>query len=292
MSTRENGVEDVKDRVAFVTGGASGIGLGITRALLGAGAKVAIADLRPDHLDEARAALASYDNRLLGIELDVTDREAMAEAADRTLQAFGRVDILVNNAGVGIEGPLAEASYADWDFGLAVNLGGVINGLQTFVPHIRAGGRGGHVVNTASLAGLVQMPSFMAIYATAKAAVIALTEAISDDLARDSIGASVLCPGPIKSRIHELGRNRPPGFQASQGFSAAAERLGRRAVSPLWMEPEEVGAMVLDAILENRLYVITHGEWRGAVQARHDAIMAAMPTAVNPELIASLRPKE
>ena len=285
-------MDDVKDRVAFVTGGASGIGLGIARALLGAGAKVAIADLRPDHLDEARTALAAYDNRLLGLEVDVTDREAMAEAAERTLQAFGRVDILVNNAGVGIEGPLAEASYADWDFGLAVNLGGVINGLMSFVPQIRAGGRGGHVVNTASLAGLVQMPSWMAIYATAKAAVIALTEAIRDDLARDGIGASVLCPGPIKSRIHELGQNRPERFRPSQGFSAAAERLGRREVSPLWMEPEEVGAMVLDAILANRLYIITHGEWRGAVQARHDAILAAMPTEVNPELIASLRPKE
>jgi NAD(P)-dependent dehydrogenase (short-subunit alcohol dehydrogenase family) len=285
-------MDDVRDRVAFVTGGASGIGLGITKALLGAGAKVVIADLRPDHLDEAKAALASYDNRLLAIELDVTDRTAMADAADRVEQAFGRMDILVNNAGVGIEGPLGEASYADWDFGLGVNLGGVINGLQTFVPRIRAGGRGGHVVNTASLAGLVQMPSFMAIYATAKAAVIALTESIHDDLARDSIGASVLCPGPIKSRIHELGRNRPARFQASQGFSAAAERLGKREVSALWMEPEEVGAMVLDAILANQLYVITHGEWRGAVQARHDAIMGAMPTQVNPELIASLRPKE
>jgi len=285
-------MDEIRDRVAFVTGGASGIGLGIARALLGAGAKVAIADLRPDHLEEARGALVAYDNRLLGIELDVTDRTAMAEAAERTLQAFGRLDILVNNAGVGIEGPLAEASYADWDFGLAVNLGGVINGLTSFVPHIRAGGRGGHVVNTASLAGLVQMPSFMAIYATAKAAVIALTEAIRDDLARDSIGASVLCPGPIKSRIHELAQNRPERFAASKSFTAAAERLGRREVSPLWMEPEEVGAMVVDAILADRLYVITHGEWRGAVQARHDAIMAAMPTAVNPELIASLRPKE
>ena len=221
-------MDDVRDRVAFVTGGASGIGLGIAKALLGAGAKVVIADLRPDHLDEAKAALAAYDNRLLGIELDVTDRDAMADAADRVEQAFGRIDILVNNAGVGIEGPLGEASYADWDFGLAVNLGGVVNGLQTFVPRIRAGGSGGHVVNTASLAGLVQMPSFMAIYATAKAAVIALTESIRDDLARDGIGASVLCPGPIKSRIHELERNRPERFQASQGFSAAAERLGKR----------------------------------------------------------------
>jgi NAD(P)-dependent dehydrogenase (short-subunit alcohol dehydrogenase family) len=285
-------MEDVKDRVAFVTGGASGIGFGIVKALLEAGAKVAIADLRPDHLEEAKKSLAAHDNRILCIEVDVTDREAMARAADAVDAAFGRVDILVNNAGVGIEGPFAEASYADWDFGIGVNLGGVINGLQTFVPRIRAGGRGGHVVNTASLAGMVQMPSFMAIYATAKAGVIALTEAMRDDLARDDIGASVLCPGPVRSRIHELGQNRPAHFQASTAFTAAAEKLGRRQVSELWMAPEEVGRMVLDAILDNELYVITHGEWRGAVQARHDQIMAATPTEVNMALIASLMPKD
>ena len=284
-------MKDVRDRVAFVTGGASGIGFGIVRILLEAGAKVAIADLRPDHLEEARKSLAAHDNRILAIEVDVTDREALAGAAEAVDAAFGRVDILVNNAGIGIEGPFAEASYADWDFGIDVNLGGVINGLQTFLPRIRAGGRGGHVVNTASLAGMVQMPSFMAIYATAKAGVIALTEAMRDDLARDDIGCTVLCPGPVRSRIHELGQNRPARFQASTAFTAAAEKLGKRQVSELWMEPEEVGHMVLRAILENQLYVITHGEWRGAVQARHDQIMAATPTEVNMALIASLMPK-
>jgi NAD(P)-dependent dehydrogenase (short-subunit alcohol dehydrogenase family) len=285
-------MEDVRDRVAFVTGGASGIGLGIVKALLDAGAKVAIADLRLDHLEEAKKSLAAHDNRILCIEVDVTDRDAMARAADAVDAAFGRIDILVNNAGIGIEGPFSEASYADWDFGIGVNLGGVINGLQTFLPRIRAGGQGGHVVNTASLAGMVQMPSFMAIYATAKAGVIALTEAMRDDLARDNIGATVLCPGPVRSRIHELGQNRPARFAASDAFTAAADKLGRRQVSDLWMEPEEVGRMVLKAILENQLYVITHGEWRGAVQARHDQIMAATPTEVNMALIASLMPKD
>jgi NAD(P)-dependent dehydrogenase (short-subunit alcohol dehydrogenase family) len=283
-------MEDVRDKVAFVTGGASGIGLGIVKVLLEAGAKVAIADLRPDHLEEAKKSLAAHDNRILAIEVDVTDREGMARAADAVDAAFGRIDILVNNAGVGIEGPFADASYADWDFGIGVNLGGVINGLMTFVPRIRAGGRGGHVVNTASLAGMVWMPSFMAIYATAKAGVIALTEAMRDDLARDGIGATVLCPGPVRSRIHELGQNRPERFAASAAFTAAAQKLGRRQVSDLWMQPEEVGRMVLKAILENQLYVITHGEWRGAVQARHEAILAATPDDVNMDLLASLTP--
>jgi NAD(P)-dependent dehydrogenase (short-subunit alcohol dehydrogenase family) len=214
----------------------------------------------------------------------------MAEAADEVEREFGPVTILVNNAGVGVEGPLREASYADWDFGLGVNLGGVVNGIQTFVPRMRRHGQGGHVVNTASLAGMVSMPSWMAIYATGKAAVIAMSEAIADDLARDNIGVSVLCPGPIKSRIHELSRNKAEGYEPSAAFAAAAERLGQRQVSDLWMEPEQVGDMVVDAIRNEKLYVITHGEWRSAVQQRHDKILAAMPTEVNEALIASLRP--
>jgi NAD(P)-dependent dehydrogenase (short-subunit alcohol dehydrogenase family) len=220
-------MEDFRDRVAFVTGGASGIGLGITRSLLAAGAKAVIADLRPDHIGEAKQVLAAAGNRLLALELDVTDRAAMAAAADQVEAAFGRVDILVNNAGVGIEGPLREASYADWDFGLAVNLGGVVNGLQAFLPRIRAGGRGGHVVNTASLAGLVQMPSFMAIYAAAKSAVIALSEAIRDDLAGDDIGVTVLCPGSDQEP-HPRARAEPA--RAVSGERGLRRR--RRAARP------------------------------------------------------------
>lgn len=285
-------MQDLDGKVAFVTGGASGIGLGITRKLIEAGMRVVIADLRQDHIDEATAW---FEERQLGrsvhaIRLDVTDREAMAAAADETEKVFGKVHVAVNNAGVGIEGPLREATYEDWDFGLAVNLGGVINGVQTFVPRIRRHGEGGHVVNTASLAALVVMPSNMAMYVTAKAGVVALSEAIRAELAQDNIGVSVLCPGPIKSNIHQLSQNRPGRFKASGAFEQAAERLGQRQVSDLWMEPEQVGDMVVKAIRNDELYIITHGEWREAVKARYEAMMAAMPTEVNPELMASLRP--
>jgi NAD(P)-dependent dehydrogenase (short-subunit alcohol dehydrogenase family) len=282
---------DVAGKVAFITGGASGIGFGIARTLVANGARVVLADLRQDHLDNAAEHFAQRQEarNVHTIRLDVTDRAALAAAADEADATFGGTDILISNAGVGLEGALAEATYADWDFGLAVNLGGVVNGLQTFVPRMRARGTGGHVVNTASLAGMVVMPSFMAIYATGKAAVIALSESIRDGLAEDGIGVSVLCPGPIKSNIHEAAQNRPERFRAGSGFAAAEERLSQRKVSDLWMEPDEVGQMVLGAIRENRLYVITHGEWRDAVVARTDAILAAMPTSVNQELIASLR---
>jgi NAD(P)-dependent dehydrogenase (short-subunit alcohol dehydrogenase family) len=286
-------MQDLKGKVAFITGGASGIGLGIAQALAADGMKVVLADLREDHLD---TALADFRERgqaqqVHGIRLDVTDRAAFAAAADEAERVFGRVHLLCNNAGVGIEGPFREIGYSDWDFGLAVNLGGVINGLTTFLPRIRAHGEGGHVVNTASLAPFTVMPPHLAIYVTAKAAVVALSEAIRGELGAQGIGVTVLCPGPVKSSIHELSRNRPARFPTSQAFEQAAEKLGQREISPLWMDPAQVGTMVRDAVLENRLYVITHGEWRPLVQARNEAILAAMPTAINPELIASLRPK-
>ncbi len=285
-------MRDLEGKVAFVTGGASGIGLGIAKKLLDAGMKVVIADLRQDHIDEARAW---FEERQQGrnvhfIRLDVTDRAAMAAAADETEQVFGKLHVAVNNAGVGIEGPLKDATYDDWDFGLGVNLGGVVNGVQTFVPRIRKHGEGGHVVNTASLAALVVMPAHMTMYATAKAAVVAMSEAMRTELGQDGIGVSVLCPGPIKSNIHQLSQNRPEQFKPSGGFAEAAERLGQRQVSDLWMEPEQVGDMVLKAIRNDEPYIITHGEWAGAVTSRYEAIMAAMPTETNPELVASMRP--
>jgi NAD(P)-dependent dehydrogenase (short-subunit alcohol dehydrogenase family) len=220
----------------------------------------------------------------------VADRNGFAAAADETEKVFGKVQILVNNAGVGIEGPLKDATYADWDFGLGVNLGGVINGLQTFLPRIRALGQGGHVVNTASLAALVTMPAHMAMYVASKAAVLALSEAIRSELAQENIGVTVLCPGPVKSNIHELLKNRPERFDRNDAFQAAAHRLAQRTPSDLWMDPSEVGARILKAIHDDELYVITHGEWRPMAIARHEAILAAMPDKINPDLIASLRP--
>ena len=285
-------MKDLEGKVAFVTGGASGIGLGIAKKLLEAGMKVVIADLRQDHIDETRAWFEERQQarNVHFIRLDVTDRAAMAAAADETEQVFGKLHVAVNNAGVGIEGPLKDATYDDWDFGLAVNLGGVVNGVQTFIPRIRKHGEGGHVVNTASLAALVVMPANMAMYATSKAAVLALSEAIRGEMAQEGIGVSVLCPGPIKSNIHQLNQNRPDQFKTSGAFAEAADRLAQRQVSDLWMEPEQVGDMVVKAILNDEPYIITHAEWQGAVTSRYEAMMAAMPSETNPDLIASMRP--
>ena len=159
-------------KVAIVTGAASGIGLACAERLAADGMKVVLADLRQDHIDEALTALRSrgQSQSVHAIRLDVTDRNAMSAAADETERVFGKVHVLVNNAGVGIQGPLKGVTYAEWDFGLGVNLGGVVNGLQTFLPRIRAHGEGGYVVNTASLAALVPMPAQFTIYVAAKAA--------------------------------------------------------------------------------------------------------------------------
>src|SRR5438270_8435530 len=249
-------------RTAFVTGGASGIGLGIVRAFLESGMRVVIADLRQDHIDAALARLNRWvaSKQVHAIRLDVTDREAMGAAADETERVFGKVHVLVNNAGVGIQGPFKGITYADWDFGLGVNLGGVVNGLQTFLPRIRAHGEGGHIVNTASLAALVPMPADYVIYVAAKAAVVTLSETIRPELARENIGVSVLCPGPVRTNIHEVSQNRPPQFGVGEAFLEAENAGATKVPFPSMLEPEEVGAMVLNAVRKDELYVITHGE--------------------------------
>jgi NAD(P)-dependent dehydrogenase (short-subunit alcohol dehydrogenase family) len=272
---------DIAGKTAFITGGASGIGFGIAQRLLANGAKLVLADIRQDHLDEAKQF---FEERQEGrnvhtIRLDVSDRAMMKEAAKEVEALTGGPDILVNNAGIDPSGPFEQATYQDWDYGIAINLMGPINGIMEFAPGMRARGRGGHIVNTASLAGLTPMPSFMAIYAVAKAGVITLTESIRDSMAQDNIGVTVLMPGPIKSRIHESGQNRPERFRSGSGFKENEEQLAQRVVADSWMEPTEVGDMIVDAIQNNKLYVSTHGNWKDNVEQRFQAIMASMPEA-------------
>jgi NAD(P)-dependent dehydrogenase (short-subunit alcohol dehydrogenase family) len=283
-------MKDLAGRTAFITGGASGIGLGIAGAFADAGVKVVLADLRQDHIDTALAHFKDRDQSesVHAIRLDVTDRAAMAEAANETEGVFGHLHVLVNNAGVGIQGPFTGITYQDWDFGLGVNLGGVVNGLQTFLPRIRAHGEGGHVVNTASLAAMVVMPAQFVVYVAAKAAVVAISEAIRGDMAGEGIGVSVLCPGPVATNIHQVAENRPPQFGVGDAFRSTEESGGTKVPFPNEMTPDEAGQLVLEAVLNDKLYVITHGEWRPQAEERFDAILRAMPTDVDPELVAML----
>lgn len=272
-------IASFEGKTAFVTGGASGIGLGIAKVMVERGARVVIADLRPDHIEDALAEFAGggRSNAVSALELDVTNREKYRAAASRMQDEFGGIDILVNNAGVGLEGPILQATYADYDFGFGVNVGGVINGFVEFLPQMVAHGRGGHIVSTASLAAEVVMPSQMAIYAASKAAVCHFCESVKAELAEQDIGVSILLPGPVKSRIHETQQNRPAHLQEGSGYKASEEKLSRRIVGDNWMEPEEVGRLVAEGVLSDQTYIVTHGYYKEGMRARAEAVLAATP---------------
>jgi NAD(P)-dependent dehydrogenase (short-subunit alcohol dehydrogenase family) len=277
-------IDTFEGKTAFVTGGASGIGLGIAKVLAERGARVVLADLRQDHIDDALAQFAGggRSNAVSALRLDVSNRAAYREAAEKMQAEFGGIDILVNNAGVGLEGPVLEATYADYDFGFGVNIGGVINGFVEFVPQIIAHGRGGHIVSTASLAAEVVMPPHLAIYAASKAAVCHYCEAVKPALAEKGIGVSILLPGPVKSRIHEAHQNRPDHLKAESGYAASEEKLSRRIVGDDWMDPVEVGNLVAGGILSNATYLVTHGMFKQAMRARAEAVLAATPDRTEP----------
>jgi NAD(P)-dependent dehydrogenase (short-subunit alcohol dehydrogenase family) len=262
---------EVEGKTAFVTGGASGIGLGMATACADAGMNVVIADLRRDHIERALEQLPDAH----AIELDVTDREGFARAAEAAEIVFGNVHVLCNNAGMGILGPVTQARYADWDWGLGVLLGGVVNGIQTFLPRLLAHGEGGHIVNTSSMAGVIPIPG-AAIYITAKAALIGLSEALRSELAEHGIGVSAFCPGPVQTNIREGGRMRPERYGDS-GYAELERELEDRPNSPLWMDPVECGERVLAGIRNDDLYIFTHREFREGADERFRAMLASFP---------------
>jgi NAD(P)-dependent dehydrogenase (short-subunit alcohol dehydrogenase family) len=266
---------DVTGRTAFITGGANGIGLGIARALVRAGANVVIADIRDSALADAKASLGA-DARVETVQLDVTDRAGFARAADQAEARFGKIHMLIGNAGVGVMGPVIDARYDDWDWGMGVNLGGVINGLVTMLPRIKAHGEGGQIVTTSSQSSLIPIP-YSAIYTAAKAAVLGLSEAIRGELAPEKIGVSAFMPGPVQSNIALSGELRPDAYKNDSGYRAREEELEKRPNSPLWMEADEVGERVLAGIRANDLYILTHPEFAPGMRTRFDAILASFP---------------
>jgi NAD(P)-dependent dehydrogenase (short-subunit alcohol dehydrogenase family) len=275
-------MKEVQGKVAFITGGAAGMGLGMAQAFVRAGMKVVIADIRRDHLDQALAGFAG-NPAVHGIQLDVTDRAAMANAADETERIFGKVHVLCNNTGVGVAGPLKLATYDDWDWVTGVTLGGTINGIRSFLPRILAHGEGGHIVNTSSMAGVIPHPG-MGLYNTAKFAVVGLSESLREELAAENVGVSVLCPGPINTKIHEAEKTRPARF-ANSGLAETTKVLQHMKDNPLFMDPATVGEMVLDGIRTNKMYILTHAEFGDGIRARHAALEAAIPAGSgNPEL--------
>ncbi len=235
------------------------------------------------------AAREGWADRCLALPLDVTDRPAYTVALDETEAKLGPLQILVNNAGVGIAGPVDEATHADWDWAVGVNIIGVANGVVAGLPRIKAHGRGGHVVNVASEGGIMSARLTRGIYNPTKAAVISLTEHLRVELAAKGldIGTTVLCPGPVATNISDIEKLRPEAFQVDSPFRNRADPHGALPDNPTgenyWLDPLLVGEWTVHAILNNRLYVITHPQFIDSVKARHAGIEAAMAPDYLPE---------
>lgn len=271
-------MKNVEGKVAFITGGASGIGLGIAQACVRAGMKVAISDFRPDHLEESARYFQSEEaqKQVRHLQLDVTDRAAFARAADEAQRAFGKIHVLCNNAGIGILGPLKQAKFGDWDWAIDVMIGGVVNGIQTLLPRILEHGEGGHIVTTSSMGGVIPL-SGSPIYSTVKSAVVGMSEAMRGELANDNIGVSVFCPGPVATNIHEVGRMRPDKYREESGYAEKEAQLAQRPAFATEMSIEECGERVLRGIRRNDLYIFTHREFKEGVEERMRAMLASFP---------------
>jgi NAD(P)-dependent dehydrogenase (short-subunit alcohol dehydrogenase family) len=265
-------MQDLTGKVAFITGGASGIGLGMARAFLAEGMKVALADWNDAHIASAREQL-SGNNAAHFIKANVADRDSLRAAAQETLEAFGKIHVLCNNAGVNGGGTAASEDFDDWDRALSVNLGGVVNGTKIIVPIIRAQGEGGHVVNTSSMAGVVPLPG-LAAYSTAKYAVRGFSESLRMQLAPKGIGVSCLFPGATRTAIVPLPEDDPENIkeEGAPQFLKDLWDAMRGAIDPL-----DTGKTVVAAIKENRFYIFTNREFLEEVKQRHREIEDAFP---------------
>jgi NAD(P)-dependent dehydrogenase (short-subunit alcohol dehydrogenase family) len=251
-----------RERVAVVTGGGGGIGLALARAFAERGSALVLADVDPVALERGEAELAARGAEVLAVRTDVTRRESVAALADRAFERFGAVHVLCNNAGIAVAGPLVGADPADWQAAMAINFWGVVHGVDAFLPRMLAQGQGGHVVNTASMAGLVGMDQ-LGIYCATKFAVVGLTESLHRELAPRGIGVSVLCPMVVATNITEnsarlLGRGSPYG-------GAGAPKIELRGGV---ITAEEVARRVVQAIETRSLYVFTHPEQREILRRR------------------------
>lgn len=267
-------MRNVEGKVAFITGGASGIGFGMARQFLNAGMKVVIADASDANLEDATEKLTGSNREYLLLKLDIRDRAAYAAAADEAEARFGKIHVLCNNAGIGMGAPIAEAGFEDWDFLMGINVGGVINGIVTVLPRIRRHGEGGHIVNTSSVAGILPLPDPGGLYTTTKFAVRGLSDSLRLALVDDRIGVSCLFPGLTRTRIldavkDEAGNPAADLDEVSRNFVIAQQYA---------MDPYDLGAAVLDAVRENQPYIIAHKEFSEEIDELHREMMDAIRT--------------
>ena len=260
-------------KTAFITGAASGIGFALASVFAREGMKVVLADVEPGALDVAVAKLAEAGHEVRGVQVDVTNREAVAAARDEALAAFGAVHLLINNAGVNAAGPLYEVSYKDWDWVMGVNFWGVVHGVHEFLPELMRHGSDAHVVNTASVGGLIGMRN-LGIYNAAKFGVVGLTEALRADMQAHGVGVSVLCPGIVSTSLATSERNRPEHLQDAADPASVEAQPADAGPAP-GTDPMDLAEQVLAAVRANRFFINTHAEFKPIVGQRHAAIEAA-----------------
>ncbi|MFG1622876.1 SDR family oxidoreductase [Kribbella sp. NPDC049227] len=275
-------MDSLAGRTAFVTGGARGIGLAIARSLAGRGVSVAVADLDEPALHAADAELSAVTNSRSYL-LDVRDRERYAEIADAVEAELGPVSIVVNNAGVIDSVAPSRMDHTLWDYVMGVNAGGVYNGLQAFVPRMIERGLGGHIVNTASAAGLfVDGQSLLYksgfLYHASKYAVVGLSESLRVELARHGIGVSVLCPGPVATdMVENTQRFRPADAPVRSATITTILAAAQKLVRDEGVQPSAVGELVVDAIIHDRPYILTAPDNAAPIRSRMEALLDAVP---------------
>jgi len=275
-------MREFKGRTAFITGGASGIGLGLARTFLDRGMNVMMADVEDAALQAAVHGLSNYGDRIASFRCDVSIAEELQAAAARTFKEFGNVHVLCNNAGVSPAGFAEEIALSDWDWAIGVNLYGLIHGIRAFLPHMKQHGEPGHIVNTSSMSGLT--PKALAgPYGATKFAIVGLSHVLQEELVGTKIGVSVLCPGWTRTNMPDNGRNRPARFGGAFDYRTdpvLAERNKRYVEgSRAGLDPLELAALVVRAIEEDEFYIITEPSRRGDVQVRYDEIMHAFDSA-------------
>ncbi len=280
-------MKEFKDKVAIVTGAASGIGRAMAGRYAQAGMKVVLADVQTDALSKAEADLKAGGAKALAVRTDVSKAAEVEALAQKTLDAFGGVHVICNNAGVAVGGPSWERTVADWEWVMGVNLWGVIHGIRVFVPIMLKQKSEGHVVNTASMAGMISGPG-LSIYCVTKHAVVTLSECLHHELttAGAKVKVSVLCPGWVATGIADSDRNRPQALKnavAGKPQDDVIEKLARQLISS-GIPPEKVADLVFKAIEEEKFYIFTHPGMKDLIRLRMDEILGEKTPTFRPML--------
>lgn len=272
---------ELRDRVAFITGGSSGIGLGIARACSEAGMKVAVTYLTEAHIEAARSHYRDAEDRFHAIRVDVRDRTGMQDAAAEAIELFGAVHLICANAGLGITASVSQAAYEDWEDAIGTNVMGVVNTINAFLPCITAKGAAPtHLVATSSMSGLFHAAS-TGVYTTTKFAVVGMMEALRGEMRPHGVGVSVFCPGLVQSRIFDQYRHRSDVLKGTSDEPAGLRDRRLKAMAA-GMDPLECGRKVLRGVRRNDMYILTHPEFRDGLSERFQAVMGAFDACDEP----------